>query len=438
VKQLYFFSTHTGAGGADCGAISAGLTPVGGIEIDPYPVALYRSNFGDHIRHESILDTDIGQLPDFDFFWSSPTCVNFSTAKTDGGETEADIAVAKKVAEIIKAKKPRYFALENVRGYLKDSKGRMSESFSAILSALEAYNVHYAIYDAADFGVPQNRDRLILRASRDPLRSLATTHAKGGGLWWKPWCGWYDAVADLLPSCKPSHLTERQIAALEKKGWYGEAQRAIAVSSEYLQQNGKPGRGDELPIGTLTTQGRPLAVMVERQLGFRDPLVRSADQPCNTIGANQDGGGRLPKAVLIDGKANGYGSSVTAVDGSLPSYSVTASSSKQLSRAVLLERVGYGKDRDPTMRDEAEPSITIRAASGCDERGGYRSPLTALLEYADVRALDYRCLARLQSFPNDYKWGSSSGKNCKAIGNAAPPLLVQRVIESMVGVICHQ
>ncbi|MFA9202110.1 MAG: DNA cytosine methyltransferase, partial [Candidatus Nanopelagicaceae bacterium] len=75
--MLSFFSTFTGAGGADLGAIAAGLTPIGGIELEQYPVDLYRANFGDHIRHESILDTPIEQLPDFDFFWTSPVCKSF-------------------------------------------------------------------------------------------------------------------------------------------------------------------------------------------------------------------------------------------------------------------------------------------------------------------------------------------------------------------------
>jgi DNA (cytosine-5)-methyltransferase 1 len=314
---MKFFSLFTGAGGADCGALAAGLTPVGGIELDPYPAALYEANFGHPVRQENILDTPIAELPDFDFLWASPPCPSFSVAKIDSGETSTDIAIAQKVAEIIKVKSPQKFALENVRGYIR------SKSFDAILAALEGYNLHYAVYDAADFGVPQHRRRLILRASRDPLKDLMLTHSKDGG---QPWEGWYDAVADLLPSCKQSRLTERQILALEKKGWY--------------------------PIGTVTTQSKPLA-------------------------------------VLIDGKANSYGSSITTVDGDQPSYSITASSSKQLSRAVLVDS-------------------------------------------SDIRALDYHCLARLQSFPDWYLWGSRSGKNCRAIGNAIPPLFAKRVIESIL------
>jgi DNA (cytosine-5)-methyltransferase 1 len=456
-----FFSTHSGAGGACLGAEATGLQSVGGIEIDDYCVDLHRNNFGDGIRHESILDTPIEQLPDFDFLWGSPPCPSFSTAKTDGVETPEDIAQAQKIADIIRIKKPRYFALENVRGYVD------SESFRIILSTIQSlgYNNHHAVYDSADFGVPQNRHRLILRASRDPLRDLLPTHSKTGGLWWQLWNGWYDAVADLLPSCKPSHLTERQIQALEKKGWHGDILKGLAVSSEYMGSNGAIGRADELPIGTITTQSKPAAVLVEskqhsvsqnvvrrfdepsytviadqshppfavlvegKDSPSRDRTLRSPEEACMTITANQGGGGRLPKAVLVDG-ANA--SHLTLRDEGDPAFTVAANMDRSISRAIIIERTGYG-DRNPITRQSDEPSQTIRASVGCDERGGFRSPITALLESADVRALDHRCLARLQSFPDSYKWGKSAGKNCRAIGNAVPVLFAQRIIESIIG-----
>jgi DNA (cytosine-5)-methyltransferase 1 len=427
MKKLSFYSLFSGGGGADCGAVAAGLNCLGGVELDPYPAALYEANFGHPLRQENILDTPIEQLPDFDFLWASPPCPSFSIAKTDGGETPQDIAISVRVAEFIRIKRPRYFALENVRGYAD------SESFAAILSRLDAegYNYHWAIYDAADFGVAQNRNRLILRASRDPLGGLLPTHSKHGGLWWQPWNGWYHAVADLLPSCNPSHLTERQALALEKKGWYGEVERALAVSSEYLQQNGKPGRGDALPIATVTTQSKPLAVMVEGgKNGSREAYTKGMSEPSHTVCASADRPNHLPRAVLISGSTNEHHG--IARSESEPSNTITANTEKQVTRALLLERVGYGKERDPTIRTADDPCITVKAAAGCDEKGSYRSPLTALLEHADIRALDYRCLARLQSFSDTYLWGESHGKNCRVIGNAVPPLLAQRVIESIV------
>jgi DNA (cytosine-5)-methyltransferase 1 len=428
MKKLSFYSLFSGGGGSDCGAVAAGLRPIGGVELDPYPAALYEANFGHPLREENILDTPTYELPDMDFLWASPPCPSFSTAKTDGGETDNDIAVAGKVALILRAKFPRYFALENVRGYVG------SESFRQICRTLDdwGYNIHYAIYDSANFGVPQNRNRLILRASRDRLCLLQPTHGKVPDLFHQPWNGWYDAVADLLPSCKPTHLTEKQIQSLEKKGWYGEVERRLAVSNEYLEQNGKAGRSDALPIGTVTTQSKPLAVMVdgkENSYGSSITTVHGS-QPSHAVTATSFKG--LRRAVLLDCKGNRYSSDYTMAESDSPSFGIRASSANQC-RAVLLERVGYGKERDPTTRTAEEPSITLRAHTGCDERGGFRSPLTALLKHADIRALDYRCLARLQSFPDSYQWGSSAGKNCRTIGNAIPPLFAQRVIESIVG-----
>jgi site-specific DNA-cytosine methylase len=136
--------------------------------------------------------------------------------------------------------------------------------------------------------------------------------------------------------------------------------------------------------------------------------------------------------MLVNGTGNNYGSSYTVCDGGTRSSTVTANMDRNINRAIIIERTGYG-DRDPITRQNDEPSQTIRASVGCDERGGFRSPITALLDSADVRALDYRCLARLQSFPDSYKWGKKAGKNCRAIGNAVPVLFAQRIIESIVG-----
>jgi DNA (cytosine-5)-methyltransferase 1 len=356
---ITFASLFSCAGGADLGAIQTGCTTVGAVELDPYPAALHRANFDGEMREENILDTPLNAFTDVDFLWASPSCKSFSSAKENAGERQADVAIAKKVAALIGSIKPRYFALENVRGYLyqpeekleellsleaeeqgftlkaptvktrKKPKARdFTESFGVIYRQLESmgYNLHYDIYDAANYGACQNRDRLILRASRDELRDLGQIRSKMSTLWLPKWNGWYDAIADLLPSCKLTHLTEKQLEALYKAG------------------------------------------------------IDSAN----------------PKGKFI------------------------------------LERTGYGHGRLPQLRTADEPTWTIRSATGCDEKGGYRSPITALLEQADVRALDYRCLARFQGFPDSYKWGKSAGKNCEAIGNAVEVGMARSVLESMI------
>jgi site-specific DNA-cytosine methylase len=460
-----FASFFSCAGGADLGAIQAGCTTVGAVELDPYPAALHRANFDGEMREENILDTPLNVFTGVDFLWASPSCKSFSSAKENAGERQADVAIAKKVAALIGSIKPRYFALENVRGYLyqpeekleellsleaeeqgftlkaptvktrKKPKARdFTESFGVIYRQLESmgYNLHYDIYDAANYGACQNRDRLILRASRDKLRLLQSTHCKSGGLFLRPWNGWYDAIADLLPSCKPTHLTEKQIQSLINKGYYGVIEKALLAGNEFLGRNGKSGREDNLPSSPVTGQYKPTALLVERQTGFRDSQVKNGDQPVQTILSYSNGGGRLPKAVLVSGTGNQYCSSHTIRDGDAPSITVTANMDRNVNRAIILERTGYGHGRDPQLRTADEPTWTLRSATGCDEKGGYRSPITALLEHADVRALDYRCLARFQGFPDSYKWGKSAGKNCEAIGNAVEVGMARSVLESMI------
>jgi DNA-cytosine methyltransferase len=463
-----FASFFSCAGGADLGAIQAGCTTVGAVELDPYPAALHRANFDGEMREENILDTPLNVFTGVDFLWASPSCKSFSSAKEDAGERQADVAIAKKVAVLIGSIKPRYFALENVRGYLYQPEEKLeellsleaeeqgftlkaptvktmkkprardfTESFGVIYRQLESmgYNLHYDIYDAANYGACQNRDRLILRASRDKLRLLQSTHCKFGDLFLRPWNGWYDAIADLLPSCKQTHLTEKQIQSLINKGYYGIIEKALLIEGKQHSISNHVTRESFAPSNTVIAQRGhlPRAILVEgKDSPSRDRTVREADEPCPTVTSNQGGGGRLPKAVLVSGTGNQYCSSHTIRDGDAPSITVTANMDRNVNRAIILARTGYGYGLDPQLRTAYEPTWTIRSATGCDEKGGYRSPITALLEHADVRALDYRCLARFQGFPDSYKWGKSAGKNCEAIGNAVEVGMARSVFESMI------
>jgi DNA-cytosine methyltransferase len=335
-NKISFFSTHSGGGLADAGARMAFgggvVEPIGGIEIDEYCVNLHRQIFGDGMRHESILDTPIEQLPDFDMLWSSPSCQKFSSSNKEKGETQLDIEIAQKIAKIIKVKTPKYFALENVRGYLYKPKKEwdnkdipeFTDSFKIIYEQIKelGYNVDYKIINALNFGVAQDRDRLIIRASQDKLPPLVETHAKEETFFHKPWVGW------------------------------------------------------GIALGKIEELGLKRAVLTEKQAQKISILGDRAQYP------------------------------------------------------LIIERVGYGYGKLPNIRFWHEPCWTIRASLGCDEKGGFRSPITLVLGPNKAYHLDYRCLARLQSVPDDYVWGPSAGRNCKVIGNGVPSLLAKVVVES--------
>jgi DNA (cytosine-5)-methyltransferase 1 len=388
-KKLRYFSYFGGVGGVCAGAQDAGLEVVGTVEIDPAIAAIHKANFPyADCRVANVLDVDPSTLPDFDFFWSSNPCPNFSTAKQNGGETELDIALAQSVANVIQYKRPRYFALENVRGYAK------SKSLGIITDELDrqGYSFNVLILDAANYGVPQNRIRLILRATLDSnLRDLPPTHSKGGGLFTKPWVSWYEAIADLLPSCKKTHLTEKQAIAFEKY----KSQPCMVAGMANSYGSSITTVGLDAPSNTVTAScSKQLrrAVLVEgKTSGDRLHTVRNSDCPSITVLSNQSGGGRTPK--------------------------------------VIIERVGYGQ-RPPQVREDG-PAWTIRASVGDDGKGSHRSPIT-VADGLDVRAIDYRCLARFQSFPKWFVWPGPKGKCMRGIGNACPSLFAQRIIESLV------
>ena len=153
-------SLFTGFGGWDVGARAAGFDLAWGVEYIPEIAAVANANLGGHVRVGDILDMDPTTFEQVDALHVSPPCPNFSVAKTGRGETENDIALGRKVAEFIMVHRPRIFTLENVWGY------RHSESWVIILETLNSlgYWFDMAHVNAADFGVPQTRKRMIVRA----------------------------------------------------------------------------------------------------------------------------------------------------------------------------------------------------------------------------------------------------------------------------------
>jgi len=62
---------------------------------------------------------------------------------------------------------------------------------------------------------------------------------------------------------------------------------------------------------------------------------------------------------------------------------------------------------------------------------GHWHKANALLEDAKIKALDIACLARLQSFPDDYEWSGKKSLDGKGIGNSVPPLMYEKILRSV-------
>jgi DNA (cytosine-5)-methyltransferase 1 len=197
-----FASICTGGGLADVGATMAGYKPIWGIEIDPTIAEVARFNLKHDVIAKSVFDVAPSTLERPDVLWASPPCPNFSVAKTNAQETELDQALAQAIVDFVSTLKPPVFILENVEGY------KRSKSLKFIEGGLYAlgYWVDRQIINAADFGVPQTRRRLILRAVLGGFPPALPQKEK--------WVGWYSAIADLISTLPESRLAQWQIDGL--------------------------------------------------------------------------------------------------------------------------------------------------------------------------------------------------------------------------------
>ena len=110
-----------------------------------------------------------------------------------------------------------------------------------------------------------------------------------------------------------------------------------------------------------------------------------------------------------------------------PCFTQTATIDKHPTRCILIENTGARSDRPLQTRAADEPIWTLRAMG----QDGHYHRANALLENAKIKTLDIACLARLQSFPDDYKWSGKKSLDGKGIGNSVPPLMYEKILRSL-------
>ena len=199
----------SGFGGVDSGFKSAGYTPVFAIDNNPDTVSVYIDNFGNHCLEKDVCEFDYSRV-NADHLHASPSCKEFSAANHRGHETELSMLCAHAVVKAITQIAPQTFSLENVKSYVK------SKSFALIRRSLRemGYACNVTVVNAKDFGVPQSRERLILRAWKKELRRPKPLSLQKKVLQ----IGWYDAIADIIPTLKPQPLNKWQLASLVEQG----------------------------------------------------------------------------------------------------------------------------------------------------------------------------------------------------------------------------
>lgn len=159
--NLKFIDLFAGIGGFRQGMENAGFECVFSAEIDDNACETYQKNYGENPKCD-ITELDASSIPDFDVLCAGFPCQAFSiSGKQKGFYDETRGTLFFDICRILEEKEPTAFILENVKNLGTHDKGR---TLSIMLDSLAAlgYTVNYQVLNAKDFGVPQNRERVIL------------------------------------------------------------------------------------------------------------------------------------------------------------------------------------------------------------------------------------------------------------------------------------
>lgn len=232
-KHKYRFAdAFHGLGGASRGAQAAGLRVEWAFDKDRQAHLAYRKNFPSAL---SFL-IDVADFPPagfdptvpspVDILHMSSSCKYVSPAHTrPGKDDQANYEVLFTVGGLLQRSRPRIATMEQTSGLATHHPTLMSEIFNSALAAGTGYNITWKVVNLCEFGVPQNRKRLLVimaqyvdRLSRSwflvdaeltdvcrtgiPLPSLPrATHGEAGSGLLPFTCVW-DALSPIrLPPC---------------------------------------------------------------------------------------------------------------------------------------------------------------------------------------------------------------------------------------------
>lgn len=158
-----FIDLFAGIGGFRQGFESIGFECVFSSEMDEHAQEMYFANFGER-PYGDITKIDVENIPSHDILLAGFPCQPFSIAGEKKGFNDTRGTLFFDIARILKDKKPKVVVLENVKHFKSHDNGN---TLKVVLQTLEdlGYTTNWAVLNAKDFGVPQNRERTIIIAA---------------------------------------------------------------------------------------------------------------------------------------------------------------------------------------------------------------------------------------------------------------------------------
>lgn len=201
----------------------------------------FEKNHKINIDRRSLLNVMSEEIPDADGIVGGPPCQSWSLAGEMRGAMDERGQLFYEYVRVLKDKKPKFFLAENVPGIMSSTH---IQEFKAIIGKLSGlgYDVAYEIVDARNYGVPQERRRVIIVGYKKSLGIRFTfppsTHTRSGGLTLdgrktEKWVTLREAIGDLPEPApaKEKNKTNGNLGILNHEYMVG------GFSSIYMSRN---------------------------------------------------------------------------------------------------------------------------------------------------------------------------------------------------------
>jgi DNA (cytosine-5)-methyltransferase 1 len=385
-KKPTVVSLFAGCGGLDLGFKQAGFDIIWANDFDKDSVETYKNNVDKRIVLGDITKISNEEIPDnFDVLLGGFPCQGFSIANKNRKEGDERNFLYKQMLRILKEKKPKFFLAENVKGILSLGNGKVIEMIIDDFEKL-GYKVNYKLLNSANYGVPQNRERVIIIGNRIGVNNNYPKETHGEGL--KNLVTVKEAVehlADLTLSYEPQ----------EHNGKI--AQNHIARTNVHDTFWGRKYRVNQFEICDYLKKWRKKAGLSTKKIdeifGYRHTAGHwfRKDNGSGSIPQPQDWW-RLKKILGFDNK---YDKQVTELE---------------------LKPITF--EQSLRINNWDRPSDTI-TATGPEIHPNKK------------RRMSVRECAVIQTFPDDFIFYGSLGSMYKQIGNAVPVLLGNKLAKEI-------
>ncbi len=175
--------SFSGAGGLSLGLSEAGVEVLLSFDIDARCIETLQSN-PKYVVHPSVCEDILNMLRgnllgkiglkqgELFLLAGGPPCQGFSVQRI-GKDSDSRNELVLLYGKLIDEVRPMFFVMENVSG-IQGKRGKTILSELILKAESIGYHVHMQLVDAADYGVPQRRKRIVLVGERDDIGSAYT------------------------------------------------------------------------------------------------------------------------------------------------------------------------------------------------------------------------------------------------------------------------